>query len=258
MSHLVCYPASFDFLLFPFLGWFCVLWVSQVFLEVGSVVGVLGSGNVSTSNSKTLGPVQWEDEAQVTLCRTFGYMAGNRSWLLCTNSGSRCVRWGVFTALQKAPDVLYLSLPCHSALLWDLSALPSILAVPILVSFSSDTLSHYFGFLTPSVHHNCAHFWLASLSHGWCLPSAGFFLPGVIFFFFSGVDVSYTVFPFGPNTTHYSYWLLLGLFLARFPHSRKTLVWISSWTNRIMQHRRLPLTMAGLQLEEVAFTWPLP
>lgn len=133
VSHLVCYPAPFDFLLFPFLGWFCVLGVSQVFLEVSSAVGVLGSwgpGNVSTANSKTLGPVQWEDEAQVTLCRTFGQMAGNRSWLLCTNSGSRCVRWGVFTALQKAPDVLHLSLPCHSALLWDLSALPSILAVP--------------------------------------------------------------------------------------------------------------------------------
>lgn len=258
MSHLVCYPASFDFLLFPFLGWFCVLWVSQVFLEVGSVVGVLGSGNVSTSNSKTLGPVQWEDEAQVTLCRTFGHMAGNRSWLLCTNSGSRCVRWGVFTALQKAPDVLYLSLPCHSALLWDLSALPSILAVPYsCLLLLWHTLPLFWIFNPISTSQLCP--FLTGQSVSWLVFAFSRILPPWCnFFFFSGVDVSYTVFPFGPNTTHYSYWLLLGLFLARFPHSRKTLVWISSWTNRIMQHRRLPLTMAGLQLEEVAFTWPLP
>lgn len=52
----------------------------------------------------------------------------------------------------------------------------------ILSSFSSDILSHHLGFLPPSVYHNCAHFLLAILSHGWHF-ALGRILPPWHFFF---------------------------------------------------------------------------
>lgn len=231
--------------LFPFPWVILCLMIFLVFSEAGCVEG----------NPWSVCPWLWSPHSEsIKSNQPFlgslvnGVDIMQRTFLPRASSGSRCVEWGNLTTLQKVSNIFYLfllwcSAPGRTQCVSHLGGSLSLPPVPFTYS------PPHFKLLLPSKHLSCAHYDLAlSLNVAFCLEQAFPPLPREHMFSFWVWEVSDTVLLFGSSTICFLRWPILDPLMDRVPSSEKTSVQSSRWTDRLMHHPKVLLTMVALHL----------
>lgn len=181
MSYLASCPAPFALLCFPFSWVILCLVIFPVLVEVSCVEE--GPWSVSPTKIMSLEPAQWECEAQITLCRTFGQLGGLCAVQLTSLHQLRFWMSKMGRSHCSLEDVLYVLSFCYSMVLCS-GTHPDCLPFwwfLILTSFSADILL-ILGFYLNQYIKVVRTFYLPFCLMVGILPWAGLFLPDIVFF----------------------------------------------------------------------------